>query len=70
MNVLAVQNPRHKRDLGNKNDSVTDKKITTDIINTHVIITIIIIILRLYYICVCITTYTPSATSIRLEVQC
>ena len=30
MNALAVQNPRHKCDLGKKNDSVTDKKITTD----------------------------------------
>ena len=28
----SVQNPRHKCDLGNKNDSVTDKKITADII--------------------------------------
>ena len=29
MNALAVQNPHHKCDLGNKNDSpVTDKKIT------------------------------------------
>ena len=31
MNALAVQNPPHKCDLGNKNDSVTDNKITTDI---------------------------------------
>ena len=31
MNAFAVQNPRHKCDLGNKNDSsVTDKKITAD----------------------------------------
>ena len=30
MNALAVQNPPHKCDLGNKNDSVTDKKITAD----------------------------------------
>ena len=30
MNTLAVQNPQHKCDLGNKNDSVTDKKITAD----------------------------------------
>ena len=30
MNTLAVQNPHHKCDLGNKNgSSVTDKKITT-----------------------------------------
>ena len=29
-NPLAVQNPRYKCDLGNKNDSVTDKKITAD----------------------------------------
>ena len=26
MNALAVQNPRHKCDLGNKNDSVTNKE--------------------------------------------
>ena len=43
MNVLAVQNPR---DLGNKNDSVTDN------CRQHLTVTIIII-LRLYYICVC-----------------
>ena len=30
MNALAVQNPRHKGDFGNKNDSVTDKEITAD----------------------------------------
>ena len=30
MNALTVQNPHHKCDLGNKNDSVTDKKITTE----------------------------------------
>ena len=30
MNALTVQNPHHKCDLGNKNDSVTDKKITVD----------------------------------------
>ena len=30
MNALAVQNPRHKCDLGNKNDLVTDMKITAD----------------------------------------
>ena len=30
MNALAVQNPHHKCDLGNKNDSVIDKKITAD----------------------------------------
>ena len=30
MNALTVQNPRHKCDLGNKNDSVTDKEITAD----------------------------------------
>ena len=40
MNVLAA--PRHKCDLGNKNDSVTDKKITAW--------ETVIIILRLYYI--------------------
>ena len=33
MNALAVQNPRQKCDLGNKSDSVTDKKITADNIN-------------------------------------
>ena len=51
---------RHKCDLGNKNDSVTDKKITED-----VIIIITIIILRLYYICVCVcvTTYTQNLRS-------
>ena len=26
MNALAVHNPRHKCDLGNKNDSVTNKE--------------------------------------------
>ena len=45
MNALAVQNPRHKCDLGNRNDSETNKKITED--NMTVIINII---LRLYYI--------------------
>ena len=30
MNALALQNLRHKCDLGNKNDSVTDKEITAD----------------------------------------
>ena len=30
MNALAVQNPRHKCDLGDQNDSVTDTKITAD----------------------------------------
>ena len=30
MNALAVQNPRHKCDLGNKKDSVADKKIIAD----------------------------------------
>ena len=30
MNALAVQNPHHKSDFGNKNDSVTDKEITAD----------------------------------------
>ena len=68
MNVLAVQNPRHMCDLGNKNDSVTDKKITTDNINNYYnnyYYTEIIL-----YFCVCITTYTPSPTSIRLEAQC
>ena len=33
MNALAVQNPRHKHDLENKNDSVTDKKIAADNMN-------------------------------------
>ena len=28
-----MQNPHHKCDLGNKNDSVTDKKITAGNIN-------------------------------------
>ena len=61
MNPLAVLNHCHKCDLGNKNDSVTDKKITAD----NIYFTKIIL-----YLCVCITTYTPSPTSIRLEVQC
>ena len=30
MNALTVQNTRQKCDLGNKNDSVTGKKITAD----------------------------------------
>ena len=30
MNALAVQNPRHMGDFGNKNDSVTDKEIIAD----------------------------------------
>ena len=30
MNALIVQNPHHKCDLENKNDSVTDKEITAD----------------------------------------
>ena len=30
MNALAVQNPQHKCDFVNQNDSVTDKKITAD----------------------------------------
>ena len=61
MNVLAVQNPCHKCDLGNKNDSVTDKKITADYILTIIILSMCV--------CVCITTYTPSPASIRLEAQ-
>ena len=32
MNAITVQNPRYKCDLGNKNDSVTDKKLTADTI--------------------------------------
>ena len=30
MNALAVQNPRHKCNSENENNSVTDKKITAD----------------------------------------
>ena len=30
MNLLTVQNPRHKCDLGNKYDTITDKKIIAD----------------------------------------
>ena len=30
MNALAMQSPHHKCDLRNKNDSVTDKKITAE----------------------------------------
>ena len=48
MNELAMQNPCHKCDLGNKIDSITDKKITADN-NLTVIIIITITILRLYY---------------------
>ena len=33
MNALTVQNPCHKGDFGNKNDSVTDKEITADCSN-------------------------------------
>ena len=65
MNALAEQNPRHKCDLGNKNDSVTDKKITSDNYYNNYYYTEIIL-----YLCVCVTTYTPSPTSIRLEAQC
>ena len=53
MNALVVQNPCHKC------DSVTDNNITAD--NNYN-----------YYneiICVCVTTYAPSPTSIRLEGQ-
>ena len=50
MNALVVQNPCHKYDLGNKNDSVTGKKITVHRPYLTVIIIITIIILRL---CVC-----------------
>ena len=60
MNALAVQNPRYKCDLGNKNDSVTDKKITTDNINNYYnnyYYTEIIL-----YLCVRVTTYSPSPT--------
>ena len=69
MNALAVQNPPHKCDLGNKNDSATDNKITTDIFdcnnNYYNYYTEIIL-----YLCVCITSYTPSLTSLTLEMQC
>ena len=57
MNALAMLNPCHKCDLGNKND-YTDKKITAD--NTR--------LNNNYYNCteiilyMCVTTYTPSHT--------
>ena len=35
MNALAVQNPCHMYDLGNKIDSATDKKITTEIFDCN-----------------------------------
>ena len=51
MYARTVQNPRHKCDLGNKNDSVTDKKTNC---RQYLTVIITIIILRLYYnICVC-----------------
>ena len=59
----TVQNPHHKCDLGNENDSVTDKEITAD--NVWLIIIITIIILRLIFVFV---RYTSSST--RWEVQC
>ena len=48
MNALSVQNPLHKCDLGNKNNSVENncRQYLT------VIIIITILILKLYYICV------------------
>ena len=49
MNALSVQYPRHKCDLGNKNDSVTDKKVTA--LRQYLTITIIITII-IHYICV------------------
>ena len=44
MNVLAVQN---KCDLGNKNDSVTDKKITADYILTIIILSMCVCVCAL-----------------------
>ena len=68
MNSIAVLNPCHKCDLENKNDSVTDKKITAD----NIILTVIIIFIRYIYIyiyicvcvcvCLCFATYTPNPT--------
>ena len=59
LNALAVQNPRYKCDLGNKNDSVFD--CNNNYYNYY----------RLYYICVCALQLTslqsPDPTSIRLE---
>ena len=53
----SVQNPRHKCDLGNKNDSVS----LTSRQYLSVIIIITIIILRLYYIFVCALQLTLQA---------
>ena len=71
MNVLAVQNPRHKCDLGNKYDTITqwqENNCPQYMYLTVIIITIITIItLWLCYICVCVwlTTYTSTPTSRR-----
>ena len=63
MNALAVLNPCHKCDLGNKNDSVTDKKITADCNNNYYNYYTEIILYMCVCVCVCITTYTSSPTS-------
>ena len=62
MNALAVQNPRHKCDLGNDLRMIQslDKEITGDYILTIIII-ITIIIQLLYYICVCVLQLTLQA---------
>ena len=58
MNALAVQNPHLKRDLENKNDSVTDKKMTADSNNIYYNYYTGIIL----YMFVWATTYTSSPT--------
>ena len=68
MNALIVQNPCHKCDLGNKDNSVTHKKISVHRQYLTVIIITTIIILRLYYICVCALQLTlPSLRSAVLK---
>ena len=64
MNAPAVQNPRHKCDLGNNSrmiQSLTKKYLQTifDCNNNYYNYYSEIIL----YLCVCITTYTPSPTS-------
>ena len=57
MIVFTVQNPRHKCDLGNKNDYRQENNCRQYLI---VILINKIIILRLYYICVCALQLTPQ----------
>ena len=51
MIAFTVQNPRHKYDLGNKNDYQQENNCRLDL---FVILINNIIILRLYYMCVCV----------------